>query len=494
MSKNRLNFQYDKEKGITTDLEAEEQVLAYLMDVVNEYSENYNNSEYSSEEILKDIDSNPSKIKALTESINSIEENEGLDFNIARNDYTVSEITNYEKYIEEIGNDKNFLLNSIGAEAIDMSNKYYKSQDRIKGTPIKFNANKNTNHIDSALDILENDREQQSSQAEMQQQNTENNNQINSRNKLNKIGELFKRIFGGNKNFEKEVITPAEGQVEGLSRENSSNEANIFNNLQNFIDEKVTSKIPKLQDINLNSLDNFKEQLLESQDLGKLSQNWNEQFYNYLIGEGDLGEVEKLGKRVVSVGRDQEFDRYKNMNENEMANSAIAEGIAALETEEYKQRNPKAIEVDEKRFNKMIEAMKIARREKYINNDFNANVDLLKNKIVNIDSNKTGGRKQLGELSLALDLADYKRSLIKNEYNEKDFMKKYESNEAAKRNDGGYNPTPGVADAPFATEKYANALIDQWIDRYDYSQETSIKNIDEDEQKIPGPAHDSYRE
>ncbi len=494
MSNNSLNFQYDSEKGINTDLEAEEQVLAYLTDVVNQYSESYNNSEYSAEEILKDIDSNPSKIRALTESINSIEKSEGLNFDMARNDYTASEITNYEKYIQEMGNNKDFLLNSIGAEAIDMSNKYYKSQDRINGTPIKFNASKNTSHINSALEILENNRKQQSSETNMQQQTVEGNNLLNKRNKLNKIGDFFKRIFSGNKNFEKEVITPAEGQVESLSRENSSNEANIFSNLQNFIDEKVTSKIPKLQDINLSSLDNFREQLLESQDLGKLSQNWNEQFYNYQIGEGDLGEVEKLGKRLVSVGKDQEFDRYKNMNENEMANSAIAEGIAALEAEEYKQRNPKAIEIDEKRFNKMIEAMKIARREKYINNDFNSNVDLLKNKITSINSNKTGGRKQLGELSLALDLSDYKRSLIKNEYNEKDFMKKYEGNEEAMRNDGGYNPTPGVADAPFATEKYANALIDQWIDRYDYSQETSIKNIDEEEQKMPGPAQDFYRE
>lgn len=322
MSNNRLNFQYGNEKGISTDLEAEEQVLAYLMDVVNEYSENYNNSEYSSEEILKDIDSNPSKIRALTESINSIEKSEGLDFEKGINDYTASEVTDYEDYIESIGNDKDFLLNSIGAEAIDMSNKYYKSQDRIKGTPIKFNASKNTSHINSALNKLE-------SQREEQQNSGQNINQdinlidydYNIRQKvmdsLTEIVSEYYNIYGNPEYDPNDILNGLnsnDDKIKALSdaiKNIGNNEGLDFNKVSGLMENRNNSE-------GNGEVSNYIEQLIENGD--------NNSLLEFLGAEGL--EFEKLYQEhkefakenpdyLQSIRKDQEMTSYrKGMYDN----------------------------------------------------------------------------------------------------------------------------------------------------------------------------------
>ena len=204
----------------------------------------------------------------------------------------------------------------------------------------------------------------------------------NSQSVLNRIGELFKNLFDGN-GFEKDVINPSEESLNNLTQETETTEKGLLASVKEFIDENVTSKIGNLKEKGLEGLEGLKDRIFEGPDLEELSQNFLDAKEN-----GETDQMARLSKQIVKINAEQEPQKYKEMSEEQMYNYSLSSGLASIDTETYRETLSK----DElEKFDTILEAMGIASREKYLNNDFDTNGQLMSERLLSIKEEKSVG-------------------------------------------------------------------------------------------------------
>lgn len=481
MAQDTLDLQGER-INLTPEEIQEEEILNSLKKVVNEYSMIYDTID--AEDILKDIESNPDKINALTNAINDIGAKEGLDLNGAKDRYEayMSDDFNINGYVQNLveKNDKDSLSSFLGAQALSLSDTYKEHQNlktqnleyssnvtdynniqekwnklceeygdppmsivedwnterdsiyqNLEGTPMERMINTSTySDINNTLKGLENSRENKQEQNIQTQDTQSQNTQLQTtnndsrwqtiKNKLKEIGESLKGIFGGTRGFEKEVIQPAEEQLENVTQETDTGEKNLLSGVKEFLDKNVKSKIGNLKEKGLDGLEDLKDKIFGDQDLGELSQNFLDAKEN-----GDTDQMARLSKQIVKINAEQEPQKYKEMSEEQMYNYSLSSGLAALDTEAYRET---LSEEELKNSDTILEAMGIASRENYLNNDFDTNGQLLSERLLNIkEEQSVGPNYYYGALNASINNVDTKYHDAKNtKLSNLEFMERFE--------------------------------------------------------------------
>lgn len=382
--------------------------------------------EESIAEMLSGIDINtPDGIRMLR-AFNISMEMSDIKSSLSDEGYSNSELM--EKYAEE----REYLEKTEAArftdgyEAKNYANYYFeKTKEAYRNSINEQGKETNKEQSTEIKDVQSND---------MQLQTTQSNGFFqNIKEKLSKISENIKNLFNGNQQFEKEIVEPAQQELNEMTEESQFTNNNILNDVQEFLNKNVVEKVNDLKENVFSSFEFLNGQTLENENFGQLSQEWKECYGS----SGDMSdnfnseELKNLSQKLVKVGTVQDIGNYRYMNGEECYNSTLAEALATWDTEKNRQLSAQDYE------DVVYDAMKMVKTQDYLNNDFNTNKETLSERFSHVGAvmNK---EDLFEEVCKSFLFSEKKRWAAESELSDEqyyDYIKKYEESIKEERYD-----------------------------------------------------------
>lgn len=135
------------------------------------------------------------------------------------------------------------------------------------------------------------------------------------------IKDKLKGFFSKNNGFEKDIINPTQGYLANENQEIENTEKILMSTIKEFIDKNVKSKTEGLKEKRVNELEDLRNEILENQDLGELSQNVLDSKEN-----SDPDQMARISKQNEEEQQRNDELKQKQQSEDELDQKVPWEG------------------------------------------------------------------------------------------------------------------------------------------------------------------------